>query len=134
MNCQECIKINPLPRCIDPGDDMLLENVVFENNPDDEIRAILEDIATGRKDSFLITTDANGEVVETYGEASDGINLKEYYNLMDHPYKLSFLDTETSQPIEATVDESKGCCIEFNTIQIADNDLNQVTASADECP
>ena len=130
MSCNNCIQINPLPRCIDQTD-ALIENIIFTDNINSSVNMFLKNVATGKNTFFILTTNGSGEVITTDAVASSGIDLTKAYDLMDHPYKLEFTDPLTSKPITAYVGTDSGCCIEFATTQT--DFTTPIEASTDGC-
>lgn len=116
MACTNCIKINPLPKCVDAEGSIELTGITFPDNTDQEIFMVLHNLSTDRPLLFTLLTDLDGEVIETNAVASVGINLTAAYNLMNHKYKLEFLDKITMEPITALVGTTEGCCVEFTVI------------------
>ena len=88
MYCKDCIKVNPLPRCVEQGEEIILTGINFPNNISSNLYAILWDISNNRQTLWTITIDINGEIIETDGVASTGLNITDAYNLMGHSYEL----------------------------------------------
>lgn len=103
-NCNECIEINPIPTCSDNWQITAGVDSVFE---DSELIFRITNISTSGVISG--TTDP---------VASDGtvtIDVSEILpELMDHTYKLELFQGDF-EPIEITIGEETGCCVEFRT-------------------
>ncbi len=70
MYCKDCIKVNPLPRCVEPGQEIILTGINFPNDVSTTLYAILWDISNNRQTLFTITVDGSGDIIETDGVAS----------------------------------------------------------------
>ncbi len=57
MYCKDCIKVNPLPRCVEPGQEIILTGINFPNDVSTTLYAILWDISNNRQTLFTITVD-----------------------------------------------------------------------------
>jgi len=116
MYCKDCIKVNPLPRCVEQGEEIILTGITFPNNFSSNLYAILWDISNNRQTLWTITIDINGEIIETDGVASTGLNITDAYNLMGHSYELEFttLDLES---VTVVIDGETGCCAKFTTLK-----------------
>ena len=116
MYCKECIKVNPLPRCVEPGEEIILTGINFPNDVSTTLYAILWDISNNRQTLFTITVDGSGDIIETDGVASTGLNLTDAYDLMGHSYELEFTTLDL-QSVSVTIDGQTGCCAKFTTLK-----------------
>lgn len=116
MYCKNCIQINPLPRCVEPGEEIILTGINFPNNVSSQLYAILWDISNNRQVLWKITTDAYGDIIETDGVASTGLNVTDAYNLMGHSYELEFTTLDLVS-VTAVIDGQIGCCAKFITLK-----------------
>lgn len=116
MYCKNCIQVNPLPRCVEPGQEIILTGINFPNDVSTTLYAILWDISNNRQTLFTITVDANGDIIETDGVASTGLNLTDAYDLMGHSYELEFTTLDL-QSVTVTIDGQTGCCAKFTTLK-----------------
>lgn len=130
MNCSPCVKILPLPECIDATaySPYYMEGLVFEDT-DTFIVAKVRDVATGKMTYITFETDDQGDAA---------IDLTELFPLLDHVYTIEFVNRETGNPSMFTITNadsttSTGCCIEFG-VNIGQTDENgSVTVSTQEC-
>jgi hypothetical protein len=107
-NCNQCVKLNTIPGCID-SDEFILENLTFPDFNSMTLTGIFVDVATGRADNFDIDVD---------GAGLPTIDIAPFYALSDsHPYQIKFI-SEDGTPAnflltnpDATTEQ--GCCIEF---------------------
>lgn len=116
MYCKNCITVNPLPRCVEPGEEIILTGITFPDNISSQLYAILWDISNNRQVLWTITVDANGEIIETDGVASAGLNVTDAYNLMGHSYELEFTTLDLVS-VTAVIDGQVGCCAKFTTLK-----------------
>lgn len=116
MYCKNCIQVNPLPRCVEPGEEIILTGISFPDNVSSELYAILWDISNNRQVLWKITIDANGDIIETDGVASTGLNVTDAYNLMGHSYELEFTTLDLVS-VTAVIDGQIGCCAKFITLK-----------------
>ena len=116
MYCKNCITVNPLPRCVEPGEEIILTGISFPDNVSSELYAILWDISNNRQVLWKITTDSNGDIIETDGVASTGLNVTDAYNLMGHSYELEFTTLDLVS-VTAVIDGQIGCCAKFITLK-----------------
>ena len=116
MYCKNCITVNPLPRCVEPGEEIILTGISFPDNVSSELYAILWDISNNRQVLWKITIDANGDIIETDGVASTGLNVTDAYNLMGHSYELEFTTLDLVS-VTAVIDGQIGCCAKFITLK-----------------
>jgi len=116
MYCKNCIQINALPRCVEPGEEIILTGINFPNNVSSQLYAILWDISNNRQVLWTITTDSNGDIIETDGVASTGLNVSDAYDLMGHSYELEFTTLDLVS-VTATIDGQSGCCAKFTTLK-----------------
>lgn len=103
MNCNDCIRVNPLPSCIDTDEVMLLTGLTFPDNAGEDILLKLTNTATRRVQYITITE-------------GDPIDITDFFPLMNHYYKIEF--SVNGVPVRATLTNpaattSSGCCIEF---------------------
>jgi hypothetical protein len=116
MYCKSCLQVNPLPRCVEQGGEIILTGLTFPDYTNTSLYAILWDHSMNRQIMWTITTDGTGEIIETDGVASTGLNITDAYNLMGHAYEIEFTNTNL-EPVLATVDGQTGCCIKFTTLK-----------------
>lgn len=116
MYCKNCIQVNPLPRCVESGEEIILTGISFPDNVSSELYAILWDISNNRQVLWKITTDVNGDIIETDGVASTGLNVTDAYNLMGHSYELEFTTLDLVS-VTASIDDQLGCCAKFITLK-----------------
>lgn len=105
-----------MPRCVEPGEEIILTGISFPDNVSSELYAILWDISNNRQVLWKITTDANGDIIETDGVASTGLNVTDAYNLMGHSYELEFTTLDLVS-VTAVIDGQIGCCAKFITLK-----------------
>lgn len=113
MSCSTCIKVNPIPACLDSGSsEYILGGITFPDNADDTINVRLKDLATGRKDFFQVDVDV---------DSVPALDIADYFPFDDHPYSLSFynLDGSPTRFVITNPDltTSEGCCFDFTTHQ-----------------
>jgi len=132
MYCKSCLKVNPLPRCVEPGGEIILTGITFPNDVSTNLYAILWDISNNRQNLFNITVDGLGEIIETDGVASTGLNLTDAYNLMGHSYELEFTNLNL-ESVTATIDGTNTCCIKFTTLKplVGDGEIELSTGQCD---
>ena len=132
MYCKNCIKVNPLPRCVESGGEIILTGITFPNDVSTTLYAILWDVSNNRQNLFNITVDGLGEIIETDGVASTGLNLTDAYNLMGHSYELEFT-TLGLEPVIATINGEQGCCVKFNTLKplVGNGEIQLTTGQCD---
>jgi len=116
MYCKSCLQVNPLPRCVEQGGLIVINGIIFPDNVNDTLYAILWDHSMNRQIMWTITTDALGLVDSTDGNPTNGIDITDAYNLMGHAYEIEFTNTNL-EPVLATVDGQTGCCIKFTTLK-----------------
>lgn len=117
MYCENCIQINPLPKCIEPGGSIVLTNITFPDNVSETMWAVLVNHSSDFTVMWEFTTDAMGEIIETNGVATTGLDITNAYDLMNHSYELEFLTKPGLEPITATVDGQSACCFKFTVIK-----------------
>jgi hypothetical protein len=110
MSCKTCVKINPIPECLETGEELILTGIsVVDNSVVDHI--ILKDEATGR--TIYVT-------FEIAGSTEIKIDLTGFLPLMNHPYEIRLLGASMeSLPFTLTNTDNttvEGCCIEFNVM------------------
>ena len=132
MYCKKCLQVNPLPRCVEPGGEIILTGITFPNDVNTILYAILWDISNNRQNLFNITVDGLGEIIETDGVASTGLNLTDAYNLMGHSYELEFT-TLGLEPVIATIDGTDTCCLKFTTLKplVGNGEIELTTGQCD---
>ncbi len=132
MYCKTCLQVNPLPRCVEPGGEIILTGITFPNDVNTNLYAILWDHSTNRNSIFNITVDGLGEIIETNGVASTGLNLTDAYNLMGHKYELEFTNLNMA-PVTATIDGTDTCCVKFTTLKplVGDGEVELTTGQCD---
>lgn len=132
MYCKSCLQVNPLPRCVEPGGEIILTGITFPNDVSTNLYAILWDISNNRQNLFNITIDGSGEIIETDGVASTGLNLTDAYNLMGHSYELEFTNLNL-ESVTATIDGTNTCCIKFTTLKplVGDGEIELSTGQCD---
>jgi len=132
MYCKSCLQVNPLPRCVEPGGEIILTGITFPNDVSTNLYAILWDISNNRQNLFNITIDGSGEIIETDGVASIGLNLTDAYNLMGHSYELEFTNLNL-ESVTATIDGTNTCCIKFTTLKplVGDGEIELSTGQCD---
>lgn len=130
MNCNQCVKINPLPECIDSEayNPYYLDGLVFADS-DTNMVARLTDIATNKSRDIDFVTDETGEAI---------LEITDIFPLMNHVYVMEFTNLETGNPEHFTITNadsttSTGCCIEFQIAQGRFDNNNNMTASTQVC-
>ena len=116
MYCKSCLQVNPLPRCVEPGGEIVLTGITFPDHINTELYAILWDHSMNRQVLYKITTDGSGEIIETDGVASTGLNITDAYNLMGHSYEIEFTNPNL-ESVTAVIDGQQTCCIKFTTLK-----------------
>lgn len=121
MNCDNCVKINPLPECIESEvyNPYYLEGMTF-TDADTDMVAKIQNLATRKMDYVYFTTEPDGYAY---------IDITNLFPLMDHPYEIRFTNKETGNPEDFTITnadgtESTGCCLQF-TVNIGQTDNNE---------
>ena len=117
MYCNNCIKINPLPKCVEVGSEIILTGLNFPYNLNESIYGILHNVSSDLTLMFSLFIDGSGNIVTTNGEISSGFNLTEAYDFMNHSYKIEFVDVISLEPVTVNVNGTEGCCIEFKVIK-----------------
>lgn len=119
MNCSPCVKINPLPECIeDAYNPYYMEGLVFVDVDTNMIAKVLN-VATRKMVYIDFETDADGDAL---------IDLTSLFPLLNHVYEINFVNAETGNPEQFTITNadsttSTGCCLEF-TINLGQVDTN----------
>ena len=110
MNCNQCVKINPLPECIDSEayNPYYMEGLNFAD-ADTNMVAKVRDVATGKMVYIDFVTDGDGDAL---------LDISELFPLLNHVYEISFVNKETGNPETFTITNadsttSTGCCLEF---------------------
>lgn len=116
MNCQNCIKVNPLPKCLEPSGQILVTGINIPTYLNSEIFVVLHNYSSDSTIMWTATTDGNGDIIETDGVPTNGLDISEAYDLMNHHYKFKFMDKLTLETIEVVVDGQTGCCIDFKVV------------------
>lgn len=114
--CKECIQINPLPKCLAPGDSLYLTGITFPDNVGSDLYAILHNISSLNTIMWTIGIDANGEIISTNGVATTGLDISDAYDLMNHSYEIEFTTTEL-EPVTAVIGDQQGCCLKFGVLK-----------------
>lgn len=116
MNCINCIKVNPLPKCLEPSGQILVTGINIPTYLNSEIFVVLHNYSSDNTIFWTATTDSNGDIIETDGVPTNGLDISEAYDLMNHHYKFKFMDKLTLETIEVVVDGQTGCCIDFKVL------------------
>lgn len=103
-NCTECLKINPIPSCLNAESTFEIDNITFPNNPAAELTAVITDTAT-KGVRYVFFTEG------------DNIDLSDLFPFMEHYYEIKFY-TATGVPVDFTITNpdattADGCCLEF---------------------
>lgn len=117
MYCKSCIKVNDLPKCVEPGGSIVLTGIVLPDNTEQELYAVFINHSSDRTTMFTVMTDVDGYIVETNGDPTNGLDVTAAYDLMNHSYAIEFLDKLTLEPVTITIDGMTACCIEFEVIK-----------------
>lgn len=132
MNCNACVKINPVPSCLDgqaPYSYFYLTDIVFDES-DTDMFARIRNTATGRIVYYRFTTEPDGEGL---------IDIYEILPLMENQYyEVKFFNESTNQPASFTItnsddSEETGCCIEFESHDGLETDDNYYRVSTKLC-
>lgn len=105
-NCNECVKINPIPECLTGVGTFEIINITFPDNPGATIVGVLKDTANDHVEYINFTE-------------GDPIDLTDVFPLMQHIYELKFyvdgvpVNFTITNPDATTVD---ACCIEFQPL------------------
>ncbi len=108
MNCDHCIKLNPLPSCISTLT-FLINGITFPDYLSEIIIAKFTNTATGAKYYLPLLTNGAGEI-------TGGFDVATIYPLMSHWYKLEFQFEGTPANFLLTNPDNtteEGCCLEF---------------------
>ena len=116
MYCENCIQVNPLPRCVEPGGEIILTGINFPNDSNTNLYAILWNHSMNRQILYNLTIDGSGDIIETDGVASTGLNITDAYDLMGHSYELEFTNLDM-EAVTATIDGQSACCVKFTTLK-----------------
>lgn len=110
MNCDPCVKINPLPECIESEayNPYYMEGLRFVDT-DTNMIANVRNVATDFSKDIDFITDEDGDAF---------IDIASVYPVLDHVYEMHFTNTETGNPSQFTITNadsttSTGCCLEF---------------------
>lgn len=139
MNCNSCLKINPLPECIDT-EEFQLFGLTFPDYLGQTIVAIFRDVATNKKHYFNLEIDGSGEIAS--------FDVASLFPLENHTFEISFVTQSSGSPANFTLTNEdlttrEGCCLEFNvnvgmtgsdgfflsTLECAAEDITPVNAS-----
>lgn len=97
MPCNSCVKIRPLPECLQANETMTLDGIDFGSET--VATVMLTDKATGRNTIF------------------EDLEITEAFPLMNHTYELQFFN-EAMEQIPFTIDaDVTGCCLEFDILE-----------------
>jgi hypothetical protein len=113
MNCKNCIKVNPLPKCVETDGVIIIDNILLTTALNTEVFALLHNYSSDATTMWNATIDGTGNIIETNGVATSGLDITDAYDLMNHHYSLEFLDKITMESLEITIDGQVGCCIDF---------------------
>lgn len=128
-NCERCIKINPLPECIeDAYNPYYMEGLVFDDTDTNMIAKVLN-VATRKMVYIDFSTDEDGDVL---------LDLTSLFPLLNHVYEINFVNAETGNPEQFTITNadsttSTGCCLEFGINQGQVDTNGFFVASTQEC-
>lgn len=130
MNCQECVKINQLPECIDSEayNPYYLDGLIFDDQETNMIAKLIN-VATNKTQQIEFVTDSDGEAI---------LDITDIFPLMNHVYKMEFTNQQTGNPEHFTITNadsttSTGCCIQFEVnIGMTDNNAS-IIASTQGC-
>lgn len=114
--CKNCIQVNPLPKCIEEGNTLVITNITFPNNISSDLFAILHNKSSLLSILWQITTDVDGNIVATDGNPTNGLDITRAYDMMNHSYEIEFTTTNL-EPVMAEVDGNVGCCIKFKVMK-----------------
>lgn len=126
MNCNTCIKLNPLPTCID-SEGFVLTGLTFPNYIGEIIMARFKDSATERVENIPLLINGSGEV-------TDGFDIASIMPLMNHWYKIEFFHSSTPANFVLTNPDTtaeEGCCLEFEAVDLTASDDWELTSQ--EC-
>ena len=121
MNCQSCLKVNPLPSCLGAYSSIYLTGLTFT--------------ATGEA-VLKVTDTATRQIWYVPFTIGDDIDLSTVFPLMQHYYKLEFSQNGVTIPFTLTNPDSttvEGCCMEFIPSDGLDWDLDQFPLSTTNC-
>lgn len=116
MNCNNCIEVNPLPKCLPPNGNLSLLGITFPNDISSDLFAILVNHSSNLTLMWEIGTDINGEIISTDGVATNGLDVTDAYDLMEHSYEIKFTNSNL-EPVIASIDGLTGCCIKFKVLK-----------------
>ncbi len=128
--CNPCIKINPLPECINSEayNPYYFDGLTF-TDIETNMYVKLMNVATGNLVYIDFITDDVGLPI---------LEIQDLFPLMDHVYTMEFFNKETGNPANFTITNldsttSTGCCLTFgiNKNQIDNN--GQFIASTQLC-
>lgn len=117
MNCDSCLKLNPIPDCID-SDAFLLTGLTFPDFLNDVLMIRITNTATGHVDNFP-------ELIDGSGAITGGFDIGSIYPLMNHYYKMEFLVQGAPANFILTNPDSttsEGCCAEFYATDLTASD------------
>lgn len=107
MNCETCVKINPVPGCLGNGASFTIDNITLPDFSGQTVQMILTDTATERK-SYLNFTEGGT------------IALTSFFPFMQHVYKIEFTVDGVEAGFTLTnpdLTTVTGCCIEFTPLE-----------------
>ena len=117
INCSNCIKVTPLPKCLEAEGQIVLTGMTLPTYINSEVFAVLHNYSSDYTTMWTATIDGTGDIIETDGVPTNGLDISEAYDLMNHHYKIKFMDKVTLETIEVEVNGSTGCCVDFNVVK-----------------
>jgi len=131
MYCKDCIQINPLPKCVEPGGSIVLTGISFPDNPSETMWAVMFNMSSDYSLMFEFTTDGMGEIIDTDGNPTTGLDITTAYDLMNHSYEIEFLTKPGLEPVTVSVDGQLGCCVKFTVMNglIGDGEIPLTTGT-----
>ncbi len=82
MYCKDCIQINPLPKCVEPGGSIVLTGITFPDNVSETMWAVMFNLSSDYSLMFEFTTDGMGEIIDTDGNPTTGLDITTAYDLL----------------------------------------------------
>ena len=109
-----------------------MTGITFPNNVSTNLYAILWDVSNNRQSLFTLTIDAMGEITETDGNPTAGVDITSAYDLMGHSYELEFT-TLNLEPVIASIEGQQSCCVKFTTLKplVGDGEIELTTGQCD---
>ena len=131
MYCKDCIQINPLPKCVEPGGSIVLTGISFPDNVSETMWAVMFNLSSDYSLMFEFTTDGMGEIIDTDGNPTTGLDITSAYDLMNHSYQIEFLTKPGLEPVTASVDGQLGCCVKFKVMNglVGDGEIPLTTGT-----